>query len=159
MPLSTPLKLADPGKNAKQGTVVLVGFTVAVPVMKKSPLPPTVQAVISRLSWQVKPLPAGACAYCANWQSPVVPEVTPPPKAHQPQKPKPCPVPGATPVPAKPICQFSAPYARAGVAAKMRSVPAMSTPSRGRNSLDIWNPPSVVNVSLDAQELCLAAPD
>ena len=58
---STPVKLAENGgKLAKQGTVALAGFTVAVPVMKKSPLLPTSQDVILRLSSQVNPLPAGA---------------------------------------------------------------------------------------------------
>jgi len=101
---------------ATQAAVAPLGFTVAVPVTWKV-WKPTVggrvetlvaQAVISALSWQVT-APVDPWMYSANWQSPVLPEVTPPPKAHHPQNPKPEPLPGKTPVPAKPICQFSAP--------------------------------------------------
>src|SRR5260370_40303356 len=68
---------------------------------------------MSRLSWQVK-LPKGLlCTYCANSQSAVLPEVTPPPKAHHPQNPKLLP-PGVTAVPANAACPFSLPGANAG---------------------------------------------
>src|SRR6266568_7195059 len=70
--------------------------------------------------------------YCDIWQSPVFPDVTPPPKAHQPQKPKPKPVLGAVPVPATPSCQFSAPYAAAGAAATTTRAAETMSPSRDR---------------------------
>lgn len=57
-PVSTPLKFVEPGKSATQGAVRFVGVTVAVPEMTNVPLVVS-QDVMSRLSWQVKPLPAG----------------------------------------------------------------------------------------------------
>jgi hypothetical protein len=58
-------------------------------------------------------------------------------KAHQPQKPKPWPAPGNTPVPEKPSCQFSLPYARAGVAMRKASAVASRTAMRGGGSRGI----------------------
>ena len=49
IPVSSPVKLDEPGKIARQGVVRLVGFTVADPVMTKVP-PLPVHDVISRLS-------------------------------------------------------------------------------------------------------------
>jgi hypothetical protein len=108
MPVSTPLKLAEPGKNERQGPVRLVGLTAAVPVITKVPLV-AVQLVTIRLRWQVNPDPAGAWTYCANWQSPSVPDVTPPANSHHPQNPNPNPVPGKFPVPLIATCQFALP--------------------------------------------------
>src|SRR5579859_1097044 len=54
--------------------------------------------------------------YWATWQSPLLPELTPPARSHHPQKPNPFPVPGKVPVPANVSCQFALLYALAGVA-------------------------------------------
>src|SRR6266851_2212550 len=94
---------------------------------------------MSRLSWQVK-LPKGLlCTYCANSQSAVLPEVTPPPKAHHPQNPKLLP-PGVTAVPAKAVCQFSRPYANAGLATETASSAASPTPTNERRSIMLHPP-------------------
>src|ERR671936_2018690 len=108
MPVSTPLKLAAPGKKSVHGPVSLVGFTEAAPVITKVP-PAAVQLETSRLRWQVNPEPDGAWKYCANWQSPSLPDVTPPANSHQPQNPKPVRVLAKIPVQWPTTCQFALP--------------------------------------------------
>lgn len=83
IPVSTPLKSAEPGKNSTHGPVRRVGFTDAVPVITKVP-PVASQLETSRLRWHVKPEPDGAWRYCANSQSPSLPDVTPPANSHHP---------------------------------------------------------------------------
>src|SRR5882724_636513 len=96
----------EPAKNSTQASfcacVRPAGCTTAVPVViaKALPAPSKVtplssQPVTSTLSSHVNAGPVcGACMYSANWQSPPLPDVTPPEKSHQPQKPKPERVPG-----------------------------------------------------------------
>src|SRR6266852_4755508 len=107
------------------GPVRPVGVTEAVPVITKVP-PPAFQLETSRLRWQVKPEPLGAWKYCANWQSPSLPDVTPPANSHQPQNPKAVPVPEKFAVPLIATCQFALPYASAGDA----ELPTTATATR-----------------------------
>src|SRR5262249_56905840 len=69
------------------------------------------------------PEPAGACTYSSNWQSALSPELTPPAKSHQPQKPKLSPVVGKLKVPCSVVCQFAFPYAPTD-AAETNAAPA-----------------------------------
>src|SRR5438105_4169356 len=100
---STKLVPVNEPKNSRHCSfwsgVRLAGCTFALPVMWKvanGKRKPTLscQSAASMLSSHVQPEPAGECMYSASSQSASFPEVTPPAKSHQPQKPKPTPVPG-----------------------------------------------------------------
>src|SRR5260370_4176859 len=94
---------------------------------------------MSRLSWQVK-LPKGLlCTYCANSQSAVWPEVPPRPTQQHAQTPKLLP-PGVRAVPEKAVCQFSLPYANAGLATEMASSAASPTPTNERRNMVLTSP-------------------